>query len=94
MGQSMMTYRNVILVPKADKDGIKKTEMNTDAKTPNKRVHEERIIISLIPGPYGAQVVLLPKLENWGWVWETGDRRMVSHSLSEVLLEKGWIMIS
>ena len=61
--------------------------MITDAKTPSKRVHKERIIIPLISGPYGTQVVPLPKLENWGWVWETRGRRMVSHSLYEVLLE-------
>ena len=65
--------------------------MITDAKTPSKRVHKERIIIPLISGPYGTsgspQVVPLPKLGNWGWIWETRGRRMVSHSLYKVLLE-------
>lgn len=58
--------------------------MNTDAKTVNRGVHEGRIVILLIP-----KLIELknPKVEDWGWVWETRGIRVVSLFLYKVLSE-------
>lgn len=58
--------------------------MNTDAKTADKRVHEERTIIPLIPCPYRTQE---PKAGGLGTGLGNRGMRVVSHSLYRVLLE-------